>query len=245
MLGKIASSTGRSRLQMMFTALILVVLFVGGFQLSALLSRPTTSQPADTAVGTGSLSLGGVGTVNPPKQLHDFTLTSQTGDPISLSDLRGRAVVLFFGYTHCPDECPTTMANFKRVKQMLGDQADQVAFVFVSVDGKRDTPAQLASFIDKFDASFVGMTGSEAVLREIGSEYGLVFSEGELTAPPASDDQVDGEDQALDQENYFVQHTSPSFLIDRNGFLRQIAFYGTQPAVLADHVRQLLEETHS
>ena len=134
----------------------MVSLLIGGFIIGSALNTVIQSQSnpassADTRT-TGGLTAGA--RVDPPHLLQDFTLTSQTGDPIRLSDLRGRAAVLFFGYTHCPEECPTTMANFKRVKQMLGDQADQTAFVFISVDGTRDTPAQLTSFLNQFELGF-------------------------------------------------------------------------------------------
>ena len=133
------------------------------------------------------------------------------------------------------------MANFKRVKQVLGDQADQVSFVFISVDGQRDTPAQLTQFLAQFDPDFIGMTGDEATLRRVGSAYGLVFAQDSITAPAASDDQsADRQDQTLDQQNYFVQHTSPAFLVDRNGYLRMVFFYGTEPDIIADGIRQIL-----
>ena len=234
------TNAGGSKLQIVIGVVVLVVLFVAGFQLTALISRPA-SQATDTQAASAPTS-GGIGVVTPPKPLKDFTLTSKTGDPISLSDLRGRTVVLFFGYTHCPDECPLTMANFTQVKQMLGDQASQVAFVFVSVDGKRDTPAQITSFIDQFDPDFIGMTGGEDQLRAVGAEYGLVFSAENVATPEVSGDQAEAPDEVLDQENYFVQHTSPSFVIDRTGKLRMVAFYGTLPATLANQIRDLLRE---
>ncbi len=243
MFRQIANPSGkRSPLQIALMGLALIILFFAGFQLTGLIFRP--AEPATEAISTPQAQSGGVGVVSPPKQLRDFTLTGKTGAPISLSALRGRAVVLFFGYTHCPDECPLTMVNFKRVKDLLGAQADQVAFVFVSVDGQRDTPEQVTRFLDSFDKDFVGMTGSADQLRAIGTEYGLVFSTENIATPVSSDDEHEdtSHDHALDSENYFVQHTSPSFLIDRKGFLRMVAFYGTLPATLADRVRQLVDE---
>ncbi len=131
-------------------------------------------------------------------------------------------------------------------------QADQVQFVFVSVDGTRDTPAQMTTFLNQFDKDFIGMTGSETQLRSIGAEYGLVFQKENIIAPPTSDDAEaqaaqpgDDHDEAatepaLDSQNYFVQHTSPTFLIDRNGALRMVAFYRTAAEALASSIRQLL-----
>ena len=240
MLNRLFRSNSNVGSRYMMLAALVVALFVVGYLVGNLANAVFQSNTPASSVGIAQPSSGA--RVDPPHLLPDFTLTSQTGDPISLSALRGRAAMLFFGYTHCPDECPTTMANFKRVKQILGDQADQVSFVFISVDGKRDTPAQLTQFLAQFDPDFIGMTGDEATLRRIGSAYGLVFAQDSITAPAASDDQADGQDQALDQQNYFVQHTSPAFLVDRAGYLRMVFFYGTEPDTLADGIRQVLEE---
>ena len=187
-------------------------------------------------------SPGGVARVDPPHQVQDFTLTSDQGEPISLSDLHGRSVLMFFGYTHCPEECPTTLAGFKRVKQTLGDDANDVAFVFISVDGKRDTPEVMNAYLDNFDPDFIGMTGDEALLREVGAEYGLMFQQEATTIDQQHEEGDDHEhDDELDQENYFVQHTSPSFLIDPDGYLRYVYFYGTDPDAIANSIQQTLQ----
>lgn len=237
-----AATTGISRQQIITVALIFIVLFVVSFRLSGLIFN-ANAPVADSSASAGA---AGIASVNPPHRLQDFTLTSKSGDPIRLSDLRGRAVVLFFGYTHCPDVCPTTLADYRRVKALLGDQARDTSFVFVSVDGERDTPEQMTGYLDQFDPEFVGMTGDVESLRRIGAEYGLAFSEERVTiAGDHADHHVEGDaegDELLDQQNYFVQHTSPSFLIDRDGVLRMVAFYGTKPETIAASVRQLLQE---
>ena len=249
MLNRIAPSNGNSKLHPVIAALVVVILFIASFQLSRMILKPV-SQPADSSAGVNP-DMSGVALVNPPHPLQDFTLTSKSGDPIALSDLRGRAVLLFFGYTHCPDVCPTTLADYKRVKQMLGGQADQVAFVFVSVDGKRDTPKQMTAFLNQFDPDFIGMTGDDTTLRRIGTEYGLIFSAEHISLTHDQDahhehlEQAAEGEEPLDQENYFVQHTSPSFMIDRNGVLRMVAFYGTKPQTMVAGIRQLLQEAAS
>ena len=194
-------------------------------------------------IGTAETSQpGGGARVDPPHRLQDFTLTSQTGAPMSLSDLRGRAVLMFFGYTHCPDVCPTTLANYTRVKQALGGVADKVAFVFISVDGTRDTPDVLARFLHQFDDAFIGLTADEATLRQIGAEYGLLFQQDTDNATQVQGDQHGhGHDDTLDTQNYFVQHTSPSFLVDPDGYLRIVYFYGTKPEIVAQGIRQMLQ----
>lgn len=192
-------------------------------------------------------SQAGVGIVDPPHLLADFTLTSQTGEPISLSDLRGKAVLMFFGYTHCPDVCPGTLAEYTDVKRRLGEDAGDVEFVFISVDGTRDTPARLTEYLGMFDAGFIGMTGDEAALRALGNEYGLFFEQTTLPERSAESGETHehgaqhAEEGALDQSNYFVQHTSPSFLIDRDGYLRRVFFFGTTPANVASGVQEILE----
>lgn len=168
------------------------------------------------------------GTVlDPPKEIGDFTLTSQTGDPLSLSDLRGKAVLLFFGYTNCPDVCPTTLSEFKQVKRELGDAADRVAFVFASVDGERDTPERLAAYVGAFDPDFIGLTGDEATLREIGRDYGLFFQRSSY-----DDTQAD----------YLVDHTASSFVVGPEGRLRIVYPYATDPAIIAEGIVALLDE---
>lgn len=168
------------------------------------------------------------GTVlDPPRAVADFTLTDQAGQPFHLSDLAGKPALLFFGYTNCPDVCPTTLAEFKRVKALLGDDAAKVAFVFVSVDGARDTPERLAAYVGAFDPDFIGLTGDEATLRRIGQDYGLFFQRTDY----GSDD------------NYLVDHTASSFVIGPEGKLRVVIPYATEPAAIVARLRPLLDES--
>lgn len=219
--------------------MLLIVLLAAGYIIGSTLN--TLSQPGATSITTDSTKLKGAAIVEPPHLLQDFTLTDNTGEAISLSDLRGQAVLMFFGYTHCPDVCPTTLADYTRVKQALGRDADQVAFVFVSVDGTRDTPEVLTQYLGQFDANFIGMTGDKTTLRRIGAEYGLLFQQKTTSVGDgheAEHEHQEGHD--LDAENYFVQHTSPSFLVDPDGYLRMVYFYGTKPEVIAEGVRNAL-----
>lgn len=179
---------------------------------------PSTPEPTATPLP---------GTVlEPPRDLPDFTLTSHTGDPIRLSDLRGKAAVIFFGYTFCPDVCPVTVADFKRVKAELGEDASQVEFVFISVDPDRDTPERLATYLANFDPAFIGMTGGEATLRNIAQDYGVFFQR-----------------HTYDEsgENYLVDHTASTFVVGPEGRLRIIYPYDTEPWIIADGVRKLLD----
>jgi len=237
MLNRVVRSPSNPALRYAIMGALVVSLLVGGFLIGSTLNRLIPSP----AISTDLSRPGGGALVDPPRQVQDFTLTSQTGEPISLSDLRGRAVLMFFGYTHCPDVCPTTLADYTRVKQALGRDAGDVAFVFISVDGRRDTPGVIADYLDRFDSDFIGMTGDETTLRRIGAEYGLLFHQetasGEGTDEEGHEHQ---EEPGLDAESYFVQHTSPSFVIDRDGYLRMVYFYGTKPEVIADGIREVL-----
>ncbi len=111
--------------------------------------------------------------IEPPIPAANFALTDQRGETFRLQQQAGRVLVLYFGYTTCPDECPATMARFKQVKAELGRDSDRVQFILVTVDPETDTPAQLADFLKKFDATFVGLTGTRAELTPVWEDYGV------------------------------------------------------------------------
>jgi protein SCO1/2 len=164
--------------------------------------------------------------IDPLKPLTNFTLTSADGQPLQLSHLQGKPVLLFFGFTNCPDICPTTLAEFRVVKQQLGDLGDDVAYVFVSVDGSRDTPEVVKEYVAQFDPAFIGLTGDEQAVRAIGAEFNLFF------------EQVDVGSAA----GYFVNHSAYKYLIDADGRLRVIYAYETRPDLITEDLRRLLAE---
>jgi protein SCO1/2 len=182
--------------------------------------------------GSGGQSSGPTATplpgtvLDPPKVVSDFTLTSGANQPFHLSDLRGKVAILFFGYTHCPDVCPTTMADFKRVKADLGDDAARVAFVFISVDGARDTPDRLAAYVHAFDPDFIGLMGDDATIRVIAQDYGVFFQRVNY----------------VDPDNYQVDHTATSFAVGPDGKLRVVFSYQSDPAGMAQRIRSLLKK---
>lgn len=163
--------------------------------------------------------------LNPPLVLTDFTLTTHSNTSLSLSDLQGRVVLLYFGYTFCPDVCPATLADLVHVKRDLGDAAQNVAFIFVSVDGERDTPEVLARYMQSFDSSFIGLQGDERTLRRIGSEYGLLYERRNIAGTSAE---------------YLVDHTASIYLIDTEGRLNVIYPFGTPPETISADIRELL-----
>ena len=210
---------------------VLVVLVIVLFALGLRLGQRVTEalrQPAYNAPASG------VALVQPPQLVQDMILTNQNGQPMSLSDLLGKPVLLFFGYTHCPEECPLTLLNYKRIKSDLADLGDNLHYVFVSVDGERDTPQVMAEYLRKFDTDFIGMTGDPDTLKQSGTQFGLMFENivfgADGTQRPATEQ----------DENYFVSHISPSFLIDKDGYLSRVYFYGTEPEAIAADLREFL-----
>ncbi len=164
--------------------------------------------------------------LDPPKVVSDFTLTGHTGDPFALSDLRGKVVVLYFGYLSCPDVCPTTFGIYRQAMALLGDDADAVRFVFISVDPLRDTPERLANYVAAFHPDFLGATGDDATLRTIARDYGVFYQ------------RVDYDNDV----NYLVDHTASSFIVGPEGDLRATVPYGTPPEALVRYLRLILAD---
>ncbi len=202
--------------------LLFAVLLIG-LVLTGLALMRSLSQGMSAAVPTPQIE--GITAIVPPDPLPDFTLTGLDGEPASLSDFAGRYLILFFGYTHCPDFCPLTLAEYVQVKRQLGDDASRFAFLFVSVDGERDTPAALANYVRRFDPDFYGMTGDEAAIRALGQPYGLYF-----TLNKESDDDTD----------YTVDHSTLSYVIDPEQRLHAVISFSTEPAVITDYLRSLV-----
>jgi protein SCO1 len=153
----------------------------------------------------------------------DFTLTDQSGRPFHLSDLRGHAVALFFGYTHCPDVCPTTLAALARAKRKLGMDGARFAVVFVTVDPRRDTTAVVGKYVHLFDPSFIGLTGTEAQLAPVYAAYKVYHQ-----ALPAHGSAA----------GYLVVHSSTVDLIGPHGRIRGFGDWSDTPDELAAAVKQ-------
>jgi protein SCO1/2 len=166
---------------------------------------------------------------DPPRTGIDFTLTNQEGEPFSTDDLQGKVVLLYFGYTHCPDFCPATLIDFQRVKQQLGDKADEVAFAMVSVDPERDTPEVMKEYLDYFDPSFIGLTGSDEELAPIKQEFGIVSSAGDATP------QGNGEDV------YWVDHSTKTYVLDKDGNLALEYAFGANAEDITADVEHLID----
>jgi protein SCO1/2 len=204
--------------RMLLLAILLIGILLTGIVLTLTLRQMLAAPEPVSVPGVSILSEG--------RELMDFTLPSSSGDPLSLSDLRGSYALVFFGYTHCPDFCPLTLAEFKQVKTILGDDADNLNFLFVSVDGPRDTPEALARFLGRFDSEFIGMSGDDATLLRIGPDYGLYYERHT--------------DEGGASGNYPVDHSTASYLIDPDGKLRVIFSYSAEPDVVAENVLALM-----
>ena len=165
-----------------------------------------------------------------PPQVPDFELVDQDGQLFRLSDQRGRVVVLFFGYAHCPDVCPVTLSTWSRVHEALADQADAVRFAFVTVDPQRDTPEKLAQHMELFDPSFSGLWGSEEQLGWVYQNLGVYHKRVDVPGSAAA---------------YVMDHTTRMYVIDALGRLRvTIPFDSPMDDVVHD-IRWLLNESES
>lgn len=165
--------------------------------------------------------------IDPPLPAPDFTMIDHHRRPFTLADRRGQVVVLFFGYTNCPDVCPATLGQFKRAKLLLGDEARDVQFLFVTVDPDYDSPERLAAYVGAVDPDFLGLWASPEDLEPVLADYG-VFVE----RMPAEESPV----------GYWVTHTASSYVIDRAGRLRLQEPFESSPEALAADLRLLLDE---
>ncbi|GAB4467836.1 MAG: SCO family protein [Anaerolineae bacterium] len=167
--------------------------------------------------------------LNPPREVQDFTLEAHTGQPLSLSDYRGHYVLIYFGYTYCPDFCPATMYQLAQAVEALGEDASGVQVIMVTVDPARDTAEQLSDYVTGFNSAFLGArTDDPQRLAEIASDFG-VFYETE---------DVEGESAA----GYLVSHTVSLFLIDREGRMLGVYPFGVTGEDLAADLRHLIRQ---
>ena len=156
-----------------------------------------------------------------------LTLPDADGHMRSLTDFKGKVVVLFFGYTQCPDVCPTTMAELAEVKKSLGKDGDRVQGVFVSIDPERDTPQLLKSYMGSFDPSFVALRGSVEQTKAAAKDFKVFFAK------------VPGKTEG----SYTMDHTAGSFIYDTQGRLRLFTRYGAGAKALTGDLQKLLAES--
>lgn len=197
-------------------AIIFVLIYIGYLMLSA---------PEDELDILSSSD--GVTVIEPAKAIDNFSMTKQDGETIALSDLGDKYALISFGFTHCPDVCPTTLGDMRSIHERLDALADDIHFVFISVDGERDTPEVLSEYFQtlQVDSFMIGMTGTETEARHAGVGFGIDFI---LHEPD-------------EFGNYQVDHTAGMFLVDKDSrWLRRYTF-GTAISRIVEDLQELIQ----
>lgn len=166
--------------------------------------------------------------VDPPKPLTDYTLPDQNGQPFQLGAQQPNLMLLYFGYTTCPDYCPTTLGEWKQIKEELGANADKVRFVLVSVDPERDTEQALKAYVERFDPAFIGLRPTLEQVGSLSQEYGFNVN---VVQAGSSDHQHDP-----------TRHGTYTYLIDQTGGLRLLFRYGSDPRTIARDIEAVLAQ---
>jgi protein SCO1/2 len=159
----------------------------------------------------------------------DFSLVDHTGTPRTLADFRGKVVVLFFGYTQCPDVCPTTLATLAEAMRRLGPEAARVQVLFVTIDPDRDTRELLSHYVTAFDPSFLGLSGDAEATARTAGEFKILYQKQPGRTP----------------ESYTMDHSAGTFVFDPQGRLRLYVGHGQDADVFAHDIRELLRTAGS
>jgi protein SCO1/2 len=154
----------------------------------------------------------------------ELRLTDHDGKPRSLADFRGKVVVVSFGFTHCPDVCPTMLADLAAAVKQLGEEGGRVQVLFVTVDPQRDKPELLRQYVPAFNPAFLGLTGDDAALAKVRKDFNVYASVREGKTP----------------ESYSVDHSAQMFVFDGGGKIRLVVPPGMAPQALASDLRLLL-----
>jgi protein SCO1/2 len=216
----------------LLTALALGFAALAGIAIGAVawLSLPAAAPPSSTSAGAiwpvspTPEGLERDTRVRPAAPAPSLQLTNQDGRPFDLASLRGRPVLLSFGYTHCPDVCPTTLSELAAAMEKLGPAAKDVQVLFVTVDPARDTPALLGQYVPAFNPSFVGLYGDAAALERTAKEFRVLYQKQEGQTP----------------ESYTMDHSAGTFVFDPKGRLRLYVGYGQGADVFAHDLGELL-----
>ncbi|MDD5325625.1 MAG: SCO family protein [Polaromonas sp.] len=156
-----------------------------------------------------------------------FSLTDQNGQVRTLKDFSGKVVLVFFGYTQCPDVCPTTMAEMAQVKQMLGPDGDRLQAIFITVDPERDTPEMLKGYMGNFDPTFLALRPTLAELPELAKAFKIYYKKAEGKTPGS----------------YSMDHSAGSYVFDGKGRIRLYSRYGAGAEALASDIKLLLKNS--
>ena len=153
-----------------------------------------------------------------------FALTDHNGQPRTLADFKGKVVVVFFGYTHCPDVCPTTLSELASIKKALGSEAERLQVIFITLDPQRDTPELMAGFVPAFDSSFLGLWGEQAVIDKVAKDFKIFAKK----VP------------SKDGKSYTIDHTAGSYVFDDQGHIRLFVRHGQGGDGLQKDLQRLL-----
>lgn len=153
-----------------------------------------------------------------------LNLTDHNGKPRTLEEFKGKAVALFFGYTHCPDVCPSTMTDMKQTMKLLGTRADELQVLFVTLDPARDTQDVLARFVPSFDPRFLGLYGDETQIEATAKTFKIFVNK----VPTKKDN------------DYTIDHSAGMYVFDKAGKIRLYVDYGQKPADIANDIKQIL-----
>ena len=159
-----------------------------------------------------------------PGDAPGFDLMSNTGQKVSLDDFRGKLVMLYFGYTFCPDVCPATLVEIAGAMDILGEDADKVQVIMVSVDPERDTPEALGEYVAHFDPAFLGVTGTAEEIAALATLYGIFYEKHEGTAA----------------SGYLIDHTATVMVVDEDGALKLVWPFGTTAAEMAEDLEHMM-----
>lgn len=181
-------------------------------------------EPHAAVVAANAPSQLRAGTFDPPREAPGFTLQGSNGQDVRLAEHRGKVVVLGFGFTSCPNVCPTTLAVLAQARKKLGELSKDVQVIYVTVDPERDSPQRMREYLSTFDPSFIGATGSPDAIAAVRKEYGIM-----------AEKKVFG-------SSYSVAHSSYTYLIDRHGRLRALMPYGRTPDDYVHDLKLMLRE---
>lgn len=172
-----------------------------------------------------------------PYLIDEFILTDQFNNQVSSTEFRGSFVLVYFGFTNCPDECPTTLSIWKKVDSLLKQRGQSVEFVMISVDPVRDTPEQLLTYLANFNPTFIGLTGAIPQIEDIASDFSAFFRNvypDEFATPEHEDDHNNSQE-------YLVAHTTLTFLLDAEGRIVLAFPYNTSAQDIVTDLEGYLE----
>ena len=193
-------------------------LLLSAVLLSSLLACDRLQPPASPAVVFKATDITGA-----PWGL-DFKLTDHNGKVRSLTDFRGRIVAIFFGYTHCPDVCPTTLSDFALAMREMGEDGKRIQVLFVTVDPERDTPELLARYVPSFNPGFLGLYTDPDSLAALAKDFKVVYQKNTTSG----------------SKNYLIDHSAGTYVYDTAGRLRLLIPYGAGPRDIAQDLKTLL-----